>query len=112
MSNDHTFPIKREEPPDTDGVVIWSNPDVPMPAEIASGEVEEFECPYNEQMQSHLPPKKQCDPCAFDFNSDGEDERIEALIGIIEKRDGTLRCEDCNEPIYGLYADGDGNHND
>lgn len=101
--------VVRDEPPEDGGVVIWHNPDIPPVDKIASGEVEEFTCPYGE-WAAHQPMRQKCDPCEFNVHDD-EDKAFEALLRKIKQSDGTLRCEDCEEPLYGLYGDGDHDDN-
>lgn len=99
MTNEYEFPLRAESPlEDDDGEpVIWENPDVPPLDDIANGDVTEFFCPY--------------DSCGDDFNIDGigddPEENREALLTVIDQADGTWRCDECGEPVYGFYANGD-----
>lgn len=92
------YPLQANEPPETDDGhrVIWENPDVPPLEDIIDTEETEFDCPYPDCT----------DFVRFTFQG-GADENRESLEDLISAHDGTLRCEECNEPIYGFYADGD-----
>lgn len=98
MSNEYEFPIRRDEPPEEDGVVIWTNPDVPDVDAIVSGEVSEFQCPY---------PDCYGDPFTIEMAVDDPEENREHFVKLIEDSNGTLRCDDCDEPIFGFYGNGD-----
>lgn len=86
----------REEPLDEeDPNYLWSNPDVPPVEDVLDGRVTEFECPY---------PDKNCGPVVFEIESDNPRE---AFIEALKDMNGTARCEDCEEPIYGIRGGGD-----
>ena len=79
---------------DTD--VIWSNPDVPDYETLIDDEETSFECP--------------ADICGDDkvFQlTDDPGENDEALRTMIAQSDGTIRCDDCDEPLYGFLNGGD-----
>lgn len=100
----HNIPYEvREEPPDVDGVVIWSNPDIPLAEKVLSGEVEEFWCPYP------TCPEQEPSNVAMPEDNDIEENR-EQFVALLEQNDGTFRCDDCGEPFYAFYGDGDGDH--
>lgn len=89
------------ETPDGDPV-IWVNPDVPDITTVSTGRVDGFDCPYVDDRGQ---------PCSNDFEisepGNSPDENRAALVKLIERSNGTLRCEECNEPIYGFYGNGD-----
>lgn len=93
-----------EDIPDVDDPTLWSNPDVPAAEEIAErGGTAHFDCPY-------VDPSKFGAACSNDFKlklGDDPEENLEGIISKIEAADGTLRCDECGEPIYGFRDNGD-----
>lgn len=90
------YPIRDEPLDEDDPHYIWENPDVPPIKAVFEGRITEFECPY---------PDKNCGPVVFELNSDTPRESFIEMLK--DKMDGTARCEDCDEPIYGIRGGGD-----
>lgn len=97
MSNDSGYPVIRDEPPEDDDKKIWENPDVAPLEAILTEQVTEFDCPYPGCTGG----------LSVEMATDDMDARREHFIELLEGSDGTLRCEDCSEPFYGLRGDGD-----
>lgn len=90
---DDQFPMSSGKPLKKNGrTVIWyDSKAVPDPESFIGDDVE-FDCPYPSCLERHTMSGFEC----FD---DIED--------ILEANDGTLRCPECNEPLYGIFGDGD-----
>lgn len=93
MADEHNIYPVAEDRNERDGrVVIWENPDVPDHREVYSDGTLEFFCP---------------DPECGDKKIFEDFTERDQLIAYIESHDGTHRCDDCNEPLYGIFGDGD-----
>lgn len=102
---------------DGDAELMWSNPDVPTfgpdgrklddDAEyLVEQETVTFDCPYY-TVDPISGNKDWCDN-DFEFNlSDDPSKNARKLRRKIKSAGGTLRCDECNEPIYGFWGDGD-----
>lgn len=98
---EYDYPLHADESYERDGkVVLWSNPDVPDAETI--GGVEVFTCPGLLDDDPFHGQKECLDEKCFEAFDDRDQ-----LAELIESENGTLRCEECNEPLYGIYGDGD-----
>jgi hypothetical protein len=79
-------------------IVLWMNPDVDTPEEIvekADGDWTFVECPN---------PECQCEIDAEVADTLGTDDPAEAQRDLIRRAvgvHGTIRCPECDEPLYG-----------
>lgn len=83
-------------------VTIWSHEDVPSVAEIIETDgTLEFDCPDSGDQCGRENP--------FQIRIDEEDlpEDIDHMVEDLEGQNGTIRCDDCDEPLFALYREGD-----
>lgn len=81
---------------DHDAGSVWANEDIPsVSAVLADAGKTEFAC-----------PNPDCDN-ELEVRLDDADEDVPELVEVIESNDGTMRCGNCSEPLYGLWKDGD-----
>lgn len=77
-----------------DMATIWTHPDAPTIEEIIEHDgILDFECP--------------ADDCDTGFQVQVDDEAdLGEMVAKLKNHNGTLECTFCNEPVYGLYGDG------
>ena len=83
---------------DDEFVTIWTNPDIPSTHDLldADGEVK------------LLCPSDGCEE-TVNVRIDVEEDVGEFVEYIQQDNSGTIRCPECDEPLYGILGNGDGN---
>lgn len=96
---------------DPDATVFWSNPDIPRADRVIDGSAADadgavtFDCPYDGDDTPFGNAACQND-LRIDLADDPDTARSE-LVNVLQDDGGTLRCAECNEPLYGFRGNGD-----
>lgn len=94
---------------DGEEVTIWSNPGAPSVTDIMDGTIElgeSFRCPNPDDPRGTEP-----DGCTTEWTVDvdrTDEDALDTFIDHVRARgDGTVRCNKCGEPVYGIIGEGD-----
>lgn len=83
-------------------VTIWSHEDIPSVSMIVETDgTVEFDCPT----EGDGCPRE--DPYEIRIDEEDLPADLDHMVDDIEDQDGTIRCKECDVPLFALYHDGD-----